>query len=489
MDQNNRFKVVLVNPITGRQQLRYIYRRLLPPVPPMGLCYVAAMLEKYGFEVQIIDQYAYRLDNKQLLDRIDSINPDVVGFSCLTPAFPNVEEICKEIRLFKKSPKIMLGNLHPTLFAEEILRKNIADVIVRGEGEYTTLELLSAIRSGRDFSGIDGVSYRSGNLSLHNKDREPINCLDDLPYPAWHLLDWKYYVTAPMIGLKEPAVPIQASRGCTFKCVFCAQNIIHKGFRTRSIDRVIDEIEYIYRNFKINNFVFCDSFFPSTDEIGYDFCDKIINRNFHTKIRWITEMRTNQATDRLLERMKQAGLYLILFGFESGSQRMLNSIKKSSTIKAAENSMKAAKKYGILTTGLFMVGMPDETIEDCRQTIQFAKRLDCDVVKFNIVIPYPGTSLYEQYKDSMNLECSYKDFTSWGAWLSNSKKLPFILKYMTQEELIKVQREGMFSYYMRPRIIFRHLKLRVINLKDIIFGGYFLVYNFFISLVTKNYTK
>jgi len=483
MDKNNSTKVVLVNPITGTQQLRYVYRRLLPPVPPMGLCYIAAILEKNNFEVHVIDQYAYRLNNEQLLDRINAMEPDVVGFSCLTPVFPNVKELCREIRLFEKSPKIILGNLHATLFSKEILQKDIADVIVKGEGEHTMLELLFAIRSCRDFLGIDGISYRSGRIIVHNKDREPIKCLDDLPYPAWHFLDWKYYAKAPMIGLKKPAVPMQASRGCPFKCVFCAQDRIHKGFRTRNIDSVIDEIEYIHRHYRISNFVFCDSFFPSTAEIGYEFCDKLMSRQLHNKIKWITEMRTNQVENSLLKKMKKAGLHLILFGFESGSQRILDSMQKRATIQAAEDSMRAAKRCGILTVGLFMIGMPDETIEDCRQTIHFAKQLDCDIVKFNIVIPYPGTPLYDQYKDNIDFKCSYKDFTSWGGWLSGSRKLPLVSKYMTQEELIKMQREGMFSYYIRFHFIIHHFKIRMITLGDIFFGGGFLLYRFFVSLV------
>jgi len=483
MAKNKRLRVVLVNPIIGVQQLRHIYRRLLPPVPPMGLCYIAAILEKNSFEVHIIDQYAYRLSNEQLLNRISEMEPDVVGFSCLTPVFSNVEELCKKLRLFKKIPKIILGNLHATLFSEEMLKNDIADVIVRGEGEHTVLELLLAIQSEENFLGIDGISYCCGDSVVHNKDRGPIDCLDDLPYPAWHLLDWEYYVKAPMLGLRSPAVPMQASRGCPYKCIFCAQNIIHKGFRTRSIDSVVDEIEYVNSHYGINNFVFCDSFFPSTIEIGYEFCDKIISRNLHTKIKWLTEMRTNQVTDELMNRMKQAGLYLILFGFESGSQKTLNAMRKKATIKAAEDSVKIAKKHGILTTGLFMLGMPEETLEDCRQTIQFAKLLNCDVVKFNIVIPYPGTLLYEQYKDDTNFNCSYKDFTSWEAWLSGNKKLPFISKHISREELVNIQGEAMFSYYVRPHIVLRHLKLRMISVGDIIFGGYFLLVKFFVSLI------
>ncbi len=472
-------KIVLINPIVNEKQLSYVHKRLLPPVPPMSLCYIAAILENNGFRVHVIDQYAYRLNNEQLLQKIKDIRPDTVGFSCLTPTINNIRELSKKIRLFNKDIKIVLGNLHATLFADEILKEKIADVVVRGEGEYTALELFSVIRSGRSFSRIKGISYRTGADIVHNQDRPAIKNLEDIPYPAWHLLNWKCYSKAPMLGLKGPAVLIQASRGCLFQCSFCAQDKIHKGFRTRDVNSVIDEIEYVHKRLGIRNFVFGDSFFPHSLEQGYEFSEKLRVRNLHKKIKWVIETRIDQINAALLEKMKEAGLYLIMFGFESGSQRILDSMGKNVNIEVAKQTMAIVKKSEILTLGLFMIGMPEETVETCKETINFAKQLDCDMIKFNIVIPYPGTQLYERCRESINPKCSYEDFTSWGTWLSNSRELPFVPQRMTSLELIKMQRRAMFSYYMRFGFILKHfLKLRILNIGDIVFGGLFLLWKF-----------
>jgi radical SAM superfamily enzyme YgiQ (UPF0313 family) len=467
------------------QQLNYVHKRLMPPVPPLGLCKIAAILEKNGFDVHIIDQYAYQLSNERLLRKIIDIEPQVVGFSCLTPSIDNVKILSRKIRLINKDIKIVLGNLHATIFSDEILRDGTADVIVRGEGEYTTLELLSSLRSSNDLSGVGGISYSCEGKIVHNPDREPTKDLHNLPFPAWHLIDLKYYRQAPMLALKECILPLQASRGCHFSCIFCAQEKINKGFRIRQIANVVDEMEYFHNKFKINSFGFCDSYFPSSAQMGFEFCEEIMSRGLAKRIKWTTEMRVDQAEEGLIKKMKQAGLHLVMFGFESGNQQMLDSMGKKATLEQAKNAMLAVKKAGILTLGLFIIGMPGETVNTCKDTIDFAKELDCDVVKFNIAIPYPGTRLYELYKDRINPKCNFEDFTSWQSWLSENKELPLVPDGMNAAELINMQQKGMFSYYMRPHFIFRHIQLCTLKIGDLIFGGVFLFYKFIKSELKK----
>jgi radical SAM superfamily enzyme YgiQ (UPF0313 family) len=468
-------KVLLINPISGESQLGYSYQRLITPVPPMGLCYIGAVLEKSGHKVSIIDQYAYRMTNEALLGSIRDFEPDIVGFSCLTPCINNIKILSRRIKAAYPGVKIILGNLHATIFADDVLKERIADIVVRGEGDYSTAEVVSALDRQEHMSSIRGISYRNNGAIHHNEDRLDIADLDSLPYPAWHLLDWKYYNKAPMLGLNEPAIPIRASRGCCYSCIFCAQDKICKTFRLRNINRVIDEMEHIYKRYQIRNFVFCDSFFPHSNESTELFCDGMMSRGLHKKVRWFTELRSDGLRLPLLKKMKQSGLHLIMFGFESGNQKILDSMDKRAKVEQSLGLMEMVRKEKILTLGFFMLGMPQETMESCKDTIKFAKQLDCDIVKFNIVIPYPGTQLYEKNKDKINPRCSFDDFTSWNGWLLKKRNLPFTPETMTQEELFKMQAWGMFSYYARLKVIIRCLRLRIMSVKEIAFGGIFII--------------
>jgi len=469
-------KILLINPISDEYQLAYCYQRLMAPVPPMGLCYIGAVLEQQHHQVYIIDQYAYKMTNSALIKSIHTIRPDIIGFSCLTPCINNIKTLSSKIRSIYPHIKIILGNLHATIFAEDILNERIADIIVRGEGELATAEIVSAVDKNQDISSIRGISYFNHGCIHHNEDRTDIADLDSLPYPSWDLLDWNYYKRSPMLGLNEPAVPIRASRGCCYSCIFCAQGKIHKSFRRRNIGSVIDEIEFVYEKNKIRNFVFCDSFFPHSDEGAELFCDGIVSRGLHKKIKWFTELRSDGIRPDLLKKMKESGLYLIMFGFESGNQKILDSMNKRTKIEQAIKTMGIIKNEKILTLGFFMLGMPGETVESCKDTIAFSKKLDCDFAKFNIVIPYPGTELYDKYKDKINPRCGFDDFTSWNGWILGKRNLPFIPQGMTQEKLFKMQALGMFSYYVRPRIIIRWMKLNTLNIGEMIFGGFFLFF-------------
>jgi radical SAM superfamily enzyme YgiQ (UPF0313 family) len=278
-----------------------------------------------------------------------------------------------------------------------------------------------------------------------------------------------------MLGMTGLILPIQSSRGCNFDCIFCAQEKINKKFRMRNIKKVVDEIEYMHKRFKVNNFGFLDSYFPQNISRGFEFCDEVLSRGLAKKIKWVTEMRVDTVDLKLIKKMKEAGLHLVMLGFESGDQQVLNAMSKGSMIEDSKKAMKVMKEVGILTLGFFMLGMPDETVQTCKETIRFAKELDCDMAKFNIVIPYPGTRLYDRYKNNLDPKCKFEDFNSWGAWLSSTDKLPFTPERMNTMDLICLQRTGMFTYYARPRIFLRHLKLKILSLRNILLGAYFLL--------------
>lgn len=479
-------KVMLINPASDLKKSMGKYEKFAAPVLPTGIACIASMLEKNGIDVIVIDQFAEKMSNVQLVKKIVDEKPQIVGFSCLTPAMNNVKTLVHQIRIIKRDIQIVLGNTHATIFADELLRQKIADIVVRREGDYTTLEVALAITKGKGLQQIKGISFVENGKVYHNPEREPIDNLDELPYPAWHLFNLESYREIPLISAYKVVLPIQASRGCPYQCTFCAQDKVFKRPRYRKINAVIDEIEYMHERFKTTFFGFTDAYFPFSVEHGLKFCDEFIRRGLHKKIKWLTETRVNLVSLELLKKMKEAGVYLIMYGFEVGNQKVLDSLKKGATLEQARRAMKATKKAGIKTLGLFMLGAPGETRQTCEETIRFAKQLDCDIAKFNIVIPLPGSKLFEDLKGKIGDIQEPEKFTSWYGNSSSSSSLIYIPEDMTAAELINLQRKAMFQFYMRPRLIIRHIFRRLTSFRNLFYGAYVLISDYLDGLRLVN---
>ncbi len=464
-------KVLLINPNPKSIKSNWIYKRFVSPIPTIGIAYIASVLEKNGIEVAIIDQVAEMISDEEIIRRIQELSPQIIGFSCLTQVINSARLLIDKIRIHDKRVKIVLGNIHPSLFADELLKEGAADIIVRSEGEYALLETALAIAEDKDLQTIQGISFRNNGKVTHNPDRPLIEDLDKLPYPAWHLFDLRRYSSTPLISVYDISLPVLASRGCPYKCVFCSQDKIHKRPRYRKIEHIIDEIEYMHDRYKVNYFGFVDPFFPFSVKFGLEFCDRFIERGLHKKVRWITETRVDLVNFELLKRMKEAGAYLIMYGFEVGNQAILDKLKKGTKIEQSRLAMKYSKKAGLATLGLFMLGMPGETKETCEETIRLAKELDCDLVKFNIAIPYPGSELFNLYTDKIGRTEEFDKFNSWYDWSSGSGELVYTPEGMSSEELKNFQRKAMVSYYLRPKIVLRNIIKRRISLKFLFYGA------------------
>lgn len=466
-------KVMLINPDSNLAKHSHKYRKFVTPLPPLSIAYIAVVLEKNGIDVIVADQYANKVDNEELVKQILEKNPQVVGISCLTAAMDNVTELVNLIKASSKSIKIVLGNIHATVFADELLKQGLADIIVRGEGEYGMLEVAQAIKAGEKLHGIKGISFIENNAVIHNPERELIEDLDTLPLPAWHLFDMRYYRGCSRIALhNKKGLPIMASRGCPFQCVFCSQDRLYKKSRYRRVKEIVDEIEYFHTRFKIEFVGFHDAYFPFSIEQGFEFCDEMIKRGLHKKVKWFTETRVDRVSPKLLIRMKESGLHIIFYGFEVGNQKILDSSKKGTTLEQARRAMKASKEAGIITFGLFMIGLPGETRETCEETIRFAKELDPDICKFNITVPYPGSYFFAEHKDKLR-DQNPKKFTSWYDWSGFSGDLIYTPDNITSDELRWLQRKAMFDFYMRPKILIRHLKIN--PFKDLCYGAWVLI--------------
>lgn len=478
-------KVMLINPNSTLAGRDTIYSRFVPPIAASGIAYIAALLEKNRAKVIIIDQYANKMTNEELSNRINAESPQLVGFSCLTPVMGNVKVLVEQVRLLKKDIKIILGNIHASIFAEELLRRKIADIIVRGEGEISMLEVSIAIKENKNLHDIRGISFIENGNIYHNPDREPQSNPDDFPYPAWHLFDLEYYRSHPMVSLHEITVPIQASRGCPYQCIFCSQDTLYEKPRYRKTVNVIDEIEYIYSKLGVSHFVFIDAYFPFSIEHGLEFCDEFMQRGLHKKIRWVTESRVDKVNLKLLKRMKEAGLHLIMYGFEVGNQEVLDRINKRTTLEQARQAMKDSKKADILTLGLFILGLPNETKQTCEDTIRFAKELDCDIAKFNIAVPLPGSKFFEDNRSKFSSICEPEKFTSWSSLVSSSDDLIYVPDGMNNRDLIDLQRKAMFQFFVRPKLIIKYIFKRIVPFRDLCFGAWVLINKYFQIVIAK----
>jgi len=426
------------------------------------------------------------------LGQIKRYDPDVIGISCITPVINNVKFLVNEIRKFNKAT-IVLGNIHPTIFAEEILKERVGDIVVRGEGEFSMLESIIAIKQKNSLFGIKGISFRDNEAIIHNSDRPLIENLDTLPYPAWHLFELKYYKYTPQALIhNELGMPILGSRGCRYRCIFCAQDKIYKSVRYRKREEIIKELEYMHNKFSARYFGFLDACFPHSIESGIDFCQDLIRSGLHKKIRWCTETRVDLVNEDLLVMMKKAGVHLLMFGLESGNQRILDKTNKGTTLEQARNVMKIIKRLKIYTLGLFMLGLPGETRQTCKDTIRFAKELNCDVTKFNLAIPYPGSRFFEElYKNKASIPDPEK-FTPWYDWADDGNGLAYVPEGMTDMELIGLQRKAMFEFYARPKIILNYIKYRKTSLSSIFYGAYILIskyYSYLVSTFLKKIVK
>lgn len=469
------------------------YAKMTSPVFPIGVAYLASTLEKADIEVSIEDQVATGDSTEMLLKKIKTYHPQVIGISCLTATLSAIAKLVKSIKDYFPGIKIIQGNIHATMFSEGILKSNLADVVVRGEGEETILEVVEALKDNRNFKNIKGISFKINGEIINNTSRDLIADLDKLPYPAWHLLDLNLYLRQPMLGsYNRVLMPILGSRGCPYHCIFCSQDKMYDRPRYRKTAQIINEIEHNMCKYNVNGFVFMDAFFPFSVKHGLEFCQALQKRKLDKKIRWMAENRVDKVSYDLLVEMGKTGCELMMYGFEVGNQQVLDSLNKKTTILQAKEAMRATKKAGINTLGLFVLGVPGETKETCIETIKFAKELDCDIVKFNIATPLPGSKFFEDsIKNNPKVLGLTDRFHAWADWADSSGEIIYAPERMTRQELIFLQRMAMFTYYCRFKIIIRCLLKRIFSFSDFLFGGWFLVKSyisgFFIKYRKRNH--
>jgi len=398
-------KIALASPRTNRPGLGPS-----EAPPPLGILYVASVLEGSGQKVRVFDG---RVEG--ITAEIRSFKPDVVGVTSTTPQFALAKNLIKQLKRELPTAFYVCGGVHVTALPEASLTELGIDCVVLGEGEYTMRELCEKLESGRSLEDVKGIAYldqNEGKVTV-NERRPLIEDLDDLPFPAWHLLDLEKYLVppGPIRGLwLERCIHMICSRGCPYRCIFCGSNLIFgRRVRHRSVDNAIDEISLLIDEYCIDGVWFMDDTFTVDSRWVVEF-SRALRRN-RMNIKWGCQARVNTVSEPMLREMKQSGCSQLDFGVESGSAKVLKILTKDTDSMMVKDAFRLTRKLGLRALATFMIGNPGENIEDIAMTFKLAKEIAPDYVNFYYATPYPGTTLYDMaIKNGWIANMDYSDF-------------------------------------------------------------------------------
>ncbi|MCB4790691.1 MAG: B12-binding domain-containing radical SAM protein [Elusimicrobia bacterium] len=440
---------------------------------PLNLAYIASyiMQQRPKNTVNILDCEGESLNYETIEKNISKYKPHIVGITSPTPAYEQVLKICRIVKSIDQKTNVILGGPHPTSLPEETLSHDDVDFVVIGEGELTVIELLDSIESGsKDYSNIDGIAYRGENSNVvFTKERKFIEDLDILPFPARQLLPIEAYYLPPTkkVGSGK-ATNMITGRGCPYNCGFCLSECTWKReYRSRSIENVVAEIEECITKYGLNEFSFHDELFTGNKKRLLALCEEIIKHDL--KISWVCQSRVDHVDKEILDMIKKSGCKKISYGFESGSQIILNKMNKRANLDQARIAVKITKEAGLKIVGGFMLGYIGETVETIKETIAFAKELDLDTAAFFIAIPYPGTDFYNEAKTLGFLRADIK----WNDYAIVSKQRPPMeLPNLTSKELDRWKKQAYKDFYLRPRYLLKILSSvrSVSDVKNLILG-------------------
>jgi radical SAM superfamily enzyme YgiQ (UPF0313 family) len=436
-------KITLINP---PQDTRYSQ-------PPLGLALIAAILAKEGYTVNLLDANAFGLKPEEIPPQVEGA--DVIGLTAMTPTIGTALKIAGLLKRKNPHLKTILGGPHVTLLPEDTLTASPdVDVIIRGEGDITVIDLLKALENHRPLNAIEGISFRKENTIIHNAARKTIVDMDSLPYPAWHLLPWQRYQPHPPHGMALPFGAMVTSRGCPYRCAYCSKPVFGSHFRAQSPDRVVEEMVYLQQKFGIKEIAFYDDSFTLDKKRVHAIAEKIIEKKL--KFAWTCETRVNLVDKMLLAHMKQAGCYAVAYGIESASPEIIKTLQKDITLEQVEAAVRAHKEVGLQVIGYFMLGSPGETPQTIQQTIDFAKKLKVDFAQFSVTTPFPGTELYDIYIQKNKESIPWEKFVYAGT--DNPANPVFESDNLTREDLAAWTSRAYRVFYLRPAYAWQRLR-------------------------------
>ncbi|MCX5692614.1 MAG: radical SAM protein [Candidatus Omnitrophica bacterium] len=437
-------------------------------LPPLGMGYVAAVLEKEGHSVKIIDSPVLAYEIKDIIESASIFKPEILGISTLSPLAEEAYKLSKAFKRCFPLTKIVLGGAHPTCFPEEAI--NAApeiDIIVIGEGEYIMLDVVRALSNGKEeLSGVKGIYYRDKNNQIvKNQKRDEVIDLKDLPFPSRHLYSILRYAPEPFENRMLPSTNLIASRGCTYaRCTFCYRSgRMKREYRVQPVQKTIEEIRSLVKKYRIKELIFYDDDLLSNKKWVMDFCDALLKEPY--RLQWSFRGRCDTASYEVLKAAKEAGCWSVSYGFESGNQDLLDNIKKGITLEQSRKVSEWAHKLDLELVGTFMLGLPGETPEKGEKTIDFAIELDCTYAAFIPTHPFVGTELYEYaVKKGKFVDMPYS-----GRMLATRfmPKISYVPDgYRGVKAIEELCKKAYRKFYLRPCYILKHLR-KIKNINDV----------------------
>lgn len=378
-----------------------------PNVLPLGLGYIASVLRDNGHEVEVMDINAHRWTEEEVDERISRADFDVAGIGAIVTVYRYVKWLSGVIKKHHPEKKLIIGGSVGTSIPHLIFDKTGADIVCVGEGEATVVELFIALAGSGDIQEVAGIWFRDADGAVRrNRPRPPIKDLDSIPFPAWDRFPMDIYVKNPVgapnrnkwvDGMVDGEAPlsmnISGTRGCPYKCIYCYHDFMGSGYRHRSPGNVISEMRALHDGYGVEYFHFIDDEFCLKKEFVRGFCS-LLKKEFKGRVTWGCVGRVNLMTEDLIAAMADAGCVSLGYGIESGSQKMLDAMKKGVTVEQAKEAVRLTKKHIGWADCSFMVGTPGESMETIRETIDFCKEMELAPQVVFFVTPYPGTELY-----------------------------------------------------------------------------------------------
>ena len=433
-------KVLLINP-TWKVLVSQKGKRYNRHFPPLDLLNCAAFLEQEKIGVEVLDANISELSPLEIADyasRFDKVfitSAPYYNWQC-----PNIDfdVFLNFIKPFDKQNLYLMGT-HCSIYPEKVLQLTEVAGVIKGEPEYMILEICQD-KASRD---IQGLTFKLNGDIVSNPNRDLFS-LNQLPIPAYHLLDPKKY-GYEILG--DNFMVFEGSRGCPYKCFFCLQIMYENRYRKKVVSKLIAEVDYAIQEFGVENGYFYDLEFTLNKDLVNKLCDHLIERKYNFS--WACQTRPDSVDPQILKKMKEAGCKIIHFGVETGSENILKLMNKDITLQEIEKGIEMTKRVGIETACFFLFGFPGETEADFSKTINFAKRLNPTYASFHVAIPYPSTEFFNLLPPSA-IEGEDKAGTG----------ISFPEAYTnehTLEELKSVARKAFLQFYLRPKYIFSRL--------------------------------
>lgn len=435
-------KVLFVNP----PQTASKYKFMGVIAPPLGIAYMAGVLQENNIDVEILDASAEDMDFKDVEKELLKRKPDLVALTALTPTIGRALETAQVVKETLPDSIVVMGGYHPTFNFIETLEDENVDIVIRGEGEYIMLNLVQALENQSSLHDVKGIVFEDKNSKeiVVNPEAPLIQDLDELPFPALNLLPMKKY---RLLDMDTHMTTMITTRGCPMQCSFCSSAAMHgKKIRERSVENIVDEIEYLKKNYDIDTIAFMDDTFTLKKRKVMAICDEILKRNI--EIMWGCTSRVDTLDEKLLKKMKEAGCITIFIGVESADQQQLDNMCKNTTIAKIENAFKIAHKLKIRTIASVALGMPGDTKEIMNKTVKFVHKLKPNYAIYSLATPYPGTRFYK--------EAFEKNLIKIKDWSKYTLITPILETIdCSLNDMRKIQAKAFMKFYLRPHYIIR----------------------------------